>query len=63
MRRKGIGCLFGSLRERFPLDAALSTKRFADTYLSLKDIAYDDTALERHIFKKLRYVRGMGILE
>lgn len=63
LRTMGISAMLEALRDRFPPDPALSTKKFTDSQLRLKDIAADDTALEKHLTKKMRLAKGMGILE
>lgn len=63
LRALGISAMLEALRDRFPPDPAICTAKFTNLKLRLKDIAADDTALEKHMTTKLRLAKGMGILE
>ncbi|KAK3937312.1 hypothetical protein QBC46DRAFT_392939 [Diplogelasinospora grovesii] len=62
LRQEGLPALKDALRERFSPDASLATKRFSETRLRLKHIAYDEAAIMYYIQKKTRFARAMGIL-
>ncbi|KAK1828580.1 hypothetical protein QBC39DRAFT_236004, partial [Podospora conica] len=63
LRTIGISTILNALRNRFPPDPTIYTKKFTDIKLRLKDIVIDDTVLEKYLTRKLRLAKGIGILE
>ncbi|ORY55826.1 uncharacterized protein BCR38DRAFT_121126 [Pseudomassariella vexata] len=60
--RKSLNEMCSALLHRFRPDAAMATKRFNDSGLSLRDLIDNDNALSDYIAKKMRWARAMGIV-
>lgn len=52
-----------ALYNRFPPNPTIYTAKFTNLKLRLKDIAADDTTLEKYITTKLYLAKGIGIFE
>ncbi|KAK4148603.1 hypothetical protein C8A00DRAFT_19593, partial [Chaetomidium leptoderma] len=62
LRSQGLESMLHALTNRFTPDAATATQSFNDAFLSLKEVAKDDSAISVFVQRKLRYARAMGIL-
>jgi hypothetical protein len=62
LRRQGLGDIFNVMRERFKADPAIATSKFTTGSLTLRDLARNENAMNQYVLRKLRYARGMGIL-
>lgn len=53
--------ILGQLERRFSPDIGVASRKFNQSYLTIRDIAKDETSLDKFFSTKLRYIRAIRI--